>query len=229
MTGYETTRRRQQRGGGGKNFKSPISINDGGRFDAVEHPNIPILGLMDSKRGSRFPKRTSQPQPIDFSYPKNTLKELRQSSISPENLLKKQIASPSNAIVGNSGRLIYNLSKIQKYQKNVPFGMKDSIWLPNPEKFLAAKVNQSVLQRRQEMNASSKHSNMMSSSLKLDSINQIIPPAEKVEEGILRQSMADPVLQHRPSTLKDLAKKNESSALLLPDINKAQIPARIHE
>jgi len=41
--------------------------------------------------------------------------------------------------------------------------------------------------------------------------------------------MADPVLQSRPSTLKDIARRNESSALLLPEINRTQIPARIHE
>lgn len=142
MMGYDTTRRRQQRVGGCKNFKSPISINNGGLFDAVKHSKILILGLMDSKLGFRIPKRSSQPQPIEFSYPKITLKELRQSSISSKNLLKKQIASPSNAIVGNNGKLIFIFRKILKYQKNVPFGVKDLIWLPNPEKFLVAKINQ---------------------------------------------------------------------------------------
>jgi len=59
------------------------------------------------------------------------------------------MASPGNshALVGKGGRLIYNLSKIQKQQKNNNYKMKDSIWLPNPEKFLASKINQSIMER----------------------------------------------------------------------------------
>lgn len=56
MTGYEP-RRKPSRFTGHKNVKSPISINESVRID---EPAIPILGLLDSKRGSNFPKRASQ-------------------------------------------------------------------------------------------------------------------------------------------------------------------------
>ena len=55
MTGYEPRRKIVN----SNNFKSPISINDGIRIDGAEHPNIPILGVMDSKRGSNYRKRSS--------------------------------------------------------------------------------------------------------------------------------------------------------------------------
>ena len=56
MTGYEA-RRRPQRFAPHKNIKSPISINESARVDGVDPT---LIGLLDSKRGSNFPKRASQ-------------------------------------------------------------------------------------------------------------------------------------------------------------------------
>lgn len=82
MTGYEP-RRKPQRFVPAKHVISPISINESVRIDAVDPT---LIGLLDSKRGSNFPKRASQQQ-IDFSYPNKALKELRDlkySSFSPD-------------------------------------------------------------------------------------------------------------------------------------------------
>lgn len=111
MTGYEA-RRKPSRFAPHKNVISPISINESVRID---EPAIPILGLLDSKRGSHFPKRSSQQQ-IDFSYPNKTLQELKHLGYSPDHQLRSSVASPHNNLRPNAqGRLLQNLSKISKY------------------------------------------------------------------------------------------------------------------
>lgn len=53
MTSY-IPRRSNFNTGNGLSLKSPISIDEGSRLNHIQNTSIPIIGLIESKRGSKI-------------------------------------------------------------------------------------------------------------------------------------------------------------------------------